>query len=257
MNSELYDKTYKLPSNILKHINGVLMSNPKSDGVKRAKFILKNGSLTYQSMKRIKNFFDNFDMNNSDKIQYELAGGGLMKYFIDNALEQDRGDINRSKEIKQDVNIDVNLGYKPQQTPRLNEGDFDDSLTKNALAIIVNGDYQILLLKRVGTSEWQPDKWSLVGGGVEEGEKPVDACKREIKEETGLNIDSFSEKYVIQRNSDSVEHVFVCKYDGDMYGINLDLNENTQYGWFLPAEMKYLDRVPNLMDYVNLAFKKY
>ena len=55
-----------------------------------------------------------------------------------------------------------------------------------------------------------PNKLSLVGGGVDEGEQPIDGAKREIKEETGLEINDMIEKFVIQRG-DSVEHLFVTK----------------------------------------------
>jgi len=32
-------------------------------------------------------------------------------------------------------------------------------------------------------------KWSTVGGGVEPGESPAEAAKREVREETGLEIE--------------------------------------------------------------------
>jgi hypothetical protein len=57
-NKELYNKTYKIPSDVIKHIQTILVSNSHGEGVKRAKFMLKNGVLTYQSLKRLKNFFD-------------------------------------------------------------------------------------------------------------------------------------------------------------------------------------------------------
>lgn len=261
MNSELYDKTYTLPPDVLKHIQATLVSIPNGEGVKRAKFLLKNGSITYQAMKRIKNFFDTY--NGQDNNQYQLAGGDSMRSFIETSLNQDRSGIDRSKKNREEMNIDVTNTEKVQQIPRINEDDavsdaVNDAVKKNALAIIVNNNNQILLLKRAdGKDFWQPNKWSLVGGAVDEGEEPVKACQREIKEETDLNINKFSHKYIIQRNPDSIEYIYVCKHDGDDYDINLDTTENVQYGWFAPEEMRFLDHVPNLIDYVNLAFKKY
>ena len=265
MNSELYDNTYFLPPDVLKHIQTTLVSIPNGEGVKRAKFLLKNGSITYQAMKRINNFFDTY--NGQDNNQYQLAGGDLMRSFIETSLNQDRSAVDRSKKNREEMNIDVTNIEKVQQIPRINENDaandavsdaVSDGLKKNALAIIVNKNNQILLLKRGDNKEyWQPNKWSLVGGGVDDGEEPVKACQREIKEETDLDISTFSHKYIIQRNADSVEYIFVCKHDGDDYDIKLDTTENVQYGWFAPEEMRFLDHVPNLIDYVNLAFKKY
>lgn len=256
MNSELYDKTFKLPSEVLKHLQAVLTSNPHGEGVKRAKFLLKNGAITYQAMKRIKNFFDDYKGDN--KKQYELAGGDLMKSFIERTLNRERDAVSRGKEIKRDATNDLSRDMKPQKTPQLNENDGEnDGVKKNALAIIVNDNNQFLLLKRNPNVEmWQPGKWALVGGSVEEGETPEEAVKREIKEETGLDINKFEEKFVIQRNPDSVEHIFIGKYDGHPFDVKLNW-EHISYDWCFPEELKFLNHVPNLVDYINIAFKNY
>lgn len=258
MNSELYDKTYNLPSDVIKRIQTVLISIPTGDGVRRAKMLLRNGKITYQDMKRIKHDFENKFERGSQ--QYELAGGDLMKNFIDSRLNQDRDAVERGKEIKRDLDVDTMRATRAQQTPRLNEelSETDiEGLKENALAIIVNRDNQFLLLRRSNDPDiWQPNKWALVGGGVEDGETPEEAVKREIKEETGLDINNFKQKFTIQRNPDSIEHIFIAKYDGDPFEINLNFEHST-YGWYSPEELVYLNRVPNLIDYVNLAFKQY
>lgn len=258
MNSELYDKPFKLPQELIDHIQSMLTTYPNGDGVRRAKFIVKNGELTYQAMKRIKNFFDNY--NGRDKQQYELAGGDMMKDFIETSLNRERDAVKRSDKIKTNYSVNPYLGNKPQQTPRMNEGiteEVNEGIKKNALAIIVNTDNKILLLKRADVENiWEPNKWAFVGGTIEEMETPERAVVREIKEETGLNINNFKEKFNVSRNSENVEYVFIAKYDGDPDDINLNF-EHTAYGWYYPEEMKFLDVVPNLNDYLNLAFKKY
>jgi hypothetical protein len=177
-NQELYGKTYSVSPDVLKVIQTALISNPNGEGVKRAKYILKNGAVTYQELKRLKNFFDYFNPETGDKIQYALAGGDIMKQFIETTLNQDRAGVNRSKDIRQDMNVDVNLGTKAFQTPRLNE-DKKKELKKNAIAVIVNKDNKFLLLKRAkGKGIWQPEKWALVGGGIEKGETPQKAVER-------------------------------------------------------------------------------
>ena len=254
MNSKLYDKTYKLPSEIIKYIEKKLTKYPKGTGVKRAKYLVNNGAITYQSLKRLKNFFDHYNGENPQ--QFELAGGKQMKSFVDKTLDSERDAVKRGDDIKRDIIHNPTLGTKAQQTPRMNEQE-KKGLKENALGIIVNNDNQILLLKRSPNIEqWQPGKWALVGGGVEEGETAEEACRREIKEETNLNIDQFKEKFRIQRNPDSIEQIFIAKYDGEPIDIKLN-HEHISYGWYLPEEIMFLDHVPNLMDYINLAFKKY
>lgn len=256
MNSELYNRKFNIPPDILNKIQVAITNTNGSNGVKRAKYLVKNGQITYQNLKRLKNFFDHFNTQSGDRNQYELAGGDLMRNFIEQTLNRERDSVSRSKEIKRDINIDPNLGNKAQKTPKLNE-DIDNDLKKNALAIIINENNKILLLRRSPNIEaWQPGKWALVGGGVEEGEEPVDTCKREIYEETGLRINNFKEKFKLQRNPDSVEYVFIAKYDGDPHDIKLNF-EHINYGWYSPEEIIFLNHVPNLLDYINLAFKKY
>ena len=256
MNQELYNKTYRIPPDILKGIEIAKASSSGNNSLKRANYLVKNGIVTYQALKRLKNFFDYFNPQTNDKTQYALAGGDLMKSFVERTLNADRAAVKRSKNAKQTYNIDPNLATQPYQTPRLDEADKKkkEDLKKNAVAVIVNNDNKILLLKRAKIKEiWQPGKWALVGGGVEKGENPQQAVEREILEEIGLEIKKFVKTFSIQRNSDSIEHVFACRYEGDPTEIELN-EENTNYGWYDVDEMKFLDTVPNLIEYVTLAF---
>lgn len=58
--------------------------------------------------------------------------------------------------------------------------------TVTAGAIIFNDQKQVLLLKhrfRAGTG------WGLPGGFLERGEQPIDAMRRELREEIGLEVE--------------------------------------------------------------------
>jgi 8-oxo-dGTP pyrophosphatase MutT (NUDIX family) len=246
-NQQLYDKQYKIPPDILKGIQATLVSNPTGEGVKRAKFMLNNGSITYQAMKRLKNFFDYFNPQSGDKMQYALAGGDGMKRFIETTLATDRKGVQMGKNARQGM-----------VAPSLNEEEKKkkDELKKNAVAVIVNEDNKILLLKRGSTAPWMPSKWSLVGGGIDKGETAQQAVEREILEETGLEIKKFVNSFSINRHGDSVETVFCCRYGGEPTDIKLD-TENSNYGWYDVDEMEYLDTVPHLMEYIVLVFKNY
>lgn len=56
-------------------------------------------------------------------------------------------------------------------------------------AIIIN-DGKILLAKRKGSHN--SGKWGSFGGHVKFGETPIEAAKREAKEELGIEIDNFT-----------------------------------------------------------------
>ena len=258
-NQQLYDKQYRIPPEVLKGIQTTLVSNPNGEGVKRAKFMLNNGQITYQAMKRLKNFFDYFNPQTGDKAQYALAGGEPMKQFIEQTLATDRKGVEMSKDVKRDITANPNSELMPNSPmPRLNEEDKKkEELKKNAVAVIVNEDNKILLLKRADTKDiWMPNKWALVGGGIEKGETPEQAMKREIMEETGLDVKKFTKSFSIQRNPNSIEHIFACRYNGDPTEIKLN-EENSHYGWYDVEETKFLNIVPHLVEYITLVFKKY
>ena len=102
MNSQLYGNTYPIPEYLLNVINAKLMSSPNNKGIKRAKNLIKNGTLSYQQMKRIKNFYDHMDGEN-DILQFELMGGAIMKKFIEKTLQGERNRTSISKNITEPI----------------------------------------------------------------------------------------------------------------------------------------------------------
>jgi|JFJP01.1.fsa_nt_gi 8-oxo-dGTP pyrophosphatase MutT (NUDIX family) len=258
-NKALYNNKYIVPNNILEYIRSIILTYKPNNGQREmADHILtygNNGGISHQYMEKLKHLFTHNKFK--DNIEYTLAGGDLMKGFVETELNQVRSGVERSKEVRRDMTSNPNSELKPYQTPRLNEE--KKELAKNALAVIVNEDNKFLLLKRGEEAPWMPEKWSLVGGGIEKGETPQKAIEREILEETSLKIKEFIKTFSIQRNPDSIEHIFACRYDGDPTDISLDDSENTNYGWYDINEMEYLDVVPNLIEYITLAFsgKKY
>jgi 8-oxo-dGTP diphosphatase len=56
-----------------------------------------------------------------------------------------------------------------------------------ASALVEDGDGRLLLARRA--IEPFKGRWDLPGGFVEEGEHPLDALRRELREETGLEVE--------------------------------------------------------------------
>ncbi|HZP55654.1 MAG TPA: NUDIX hydrolase, partial [Candidatus Saccharimonadales bacterium] len=81
----------------------------------------------------------------------------------------------------------------------------------------VDGVEKVFLAKRADTKKFMPGIYELLGGHIDFGEKVVDGLKREVKEETGMNIslgDAFFEftyeNWV--KGSHSIEVVYFAKF---------------------------------------------
>ncbi len=116
-------------------------------------------------------------------------------------------------------------------------------------ALIFNSNGEILLQKRKDNG-----LWAIHGGAIEIDENTIDACKREIEEETGLTIDELNlfdvysgkDHHHVYPNKDEVsiiEIVYICtKFHGEL---KPQLDE--------VLELKYfsLDDLPNNMMLTN------
>tara|TARA_B100000989_G_C19528866_1_gene468519 strand:+ start:561 stop:962 length:402 start_codon:yes stop_codon:yes gene_type:complete len=60
-----------------------------------------------------------------------------------------------------------------------------DQVTK---IVVVDENFRVLLLKRSDYVQKYAGEWDLPGGHVQYGESLLEGLKREVKEETGLNI---------------------------------------------------------------------
>lgn len=56
----------------------------------------------------------------------------------------------------------------------------------SAYALVVRDES--VLLTRISSRGHEPGAWTLPGGGVDHGEAPADAVRREVREETGLEV---------------------------------------------------------------------
>jgi hypothetical protein len=104
MNSSLYNKKAKLPETLLKHLEDCFNSvsaDSNVEGYNRNQEIRSNGLVTYQQIKRIKNWFDGFSGKKEDA-PFILNGGDRMSNWVNAALQQMRNGVSNSKKIKSD-----------------------------------------------------------------------------------------------------------------------------------------------------------
>ena len=86
--------------------------------------------------------------------------------------------------------------------------------TVTAGALIFNDRGQILLLKhrfRAGSG------WGLPGGFLENGEQPLDALKRELREEIGMEVESAEIFHTRSfKKPQQVEILFLCRANSEV-----------------------------------------
>lgn len=83
-----------------------------------------------------------------------------------------------------------------------------------------------------------PQRWELPGGALEQGERIVDALRREVREETGLEIEPIRLSGVYQNMAlGPVAMVFLCRRTG---GTERDSDETSEWRWISADEAAQL-----------------
>ena len=106
MNSKLYNKSIPFPDEMRQHMltsMRMIGGNPQSgEGIKRNKELQEKKSISYQQLKRIKNYFDTYKGDFKDS-EFILNGGFKMKSWVDITLNQLRTTLKMSKQAKSDA----------------------------------------------------------------------------------------------------------------------------------------------------------
>ncbi len=114
MNSNLYGKDYPFPEELRRHLKVCIRLCPNADanveGYRRNQELQSAKSVTYQQLKRMKNWFDNFQGNKEDA-PFILNGGDKMKNWIDTTLGTSRRSIQTTQDRKDEFGADTAQEY--------------------------------------------------------------------------------------------------------------------------------------------------
>jgi 8-oxo-dGTP pyrophosphatase MutT (NUDIX family) len=111
-------------------------------------------------------------------------------------------------------------------------------------AAIFDEGGRVLLTKRQDNGQW-----CLPGGGVEAGESVVEACEREVLEETGLSVRvkrlvgvySHPDQLAVYPDGNKT-HFIVLHFEAEILGGELGLSdETTDFGYFSMDEIEGLE----------------
>ncbi len=119
-NRELKHRFFPLGDNIRKHLLNTLCNydgDKTIDGYKRLNNILsmENG-IAYNEMKRLKNFFDNYQ-GTPDSVEYILNGGDQMRLWVNATLSRATRGVKDFKEAQKEAGIN-NAYISPHEKDR-------------------------------------------------------------------------------------------------------------------------------------------
>ena len=106
MNKDLYGHTVPLPENVVGYLDKCFKSasgaDEKTEGYKRNKDLRDKREITYQQLKRMKNWFDNFNGLEND-LPFILNGGHYVKNWVNDTLGGMRNNVYMGKKAKSEV----------------------------------------------------------------------------------------------------------------------------------------------------------
>jgi len=111
-----------------------------------------------------------------------------------------------------------------------------------SLILLYDSKKKVLLQHKTKDAKALPDCWAFFGGGMEEGESPEEAVKREADEE--LEYDLIDPKLVLTQEFDDpyygkgIKYIFIEEYDPKK---KLILHEGKEFGWFRIKDTKALN----------------
>ena len=122
-----------------------------------------------------------------------------------------------------------------------------ETMPKGSAVVIFDEEGKVLILLRPQNMKWSPGKWALPGGHIEEGEKPIDAAVREVREETTLEI---SDPVEFHTSPNGEVRYFTTRVSNANVVIDW---EHDDFAWTYPEDLTNYDRVPTLDKLVERA----
>lgn len=120
-------------------------------------------------------------------------------------------------------------------------------------ALVVNGKGEVLIVR---SNKWK-NKHTVPGGHIELGERAEDAIKREVKEETGLDVEPIKlllvQQAIYPKDYHKHEHFLFMDYicHAKSSQVKLDGRELQDYLWINPQDALKLELEEYTRNFVN------
>jgi 8-oxo-dGTP diphosphatase len=139
-----------------------------------------------------------------------------------------------------------------------NPNNFFPVPTVGVAGVIFNNQKQVLLIQRNQAPAM--GLWSIPGGKLEAGESMREACRREIKEETGLDTEIKSIVAVVERRVEAFHYVIVdyLALLVDQEPINpVAQSDVSEAAWICLDKLADYDLVPGLEEIIKRSYRLY
>ncbi|MBI3190149.1 NUDIX hydrolase [archaeon] len=131
--------------------------------------------------------------------------------------------------------------------------------TRVIVSAIIEKDNNLLFGKKADNIGPYPNTWHLLGGEIREGESLVDAIKREVSEEAGIQISDlkpigFDEDYEPNKYGIKTHYIFLvfkARYKSGLLKANDDIHE---LKWFSKTELPQELNRPTIKLFKKLQF---
>ncbi len=144
MNKDLYGHMVPLPEDVIVYLGQCFDSahgaDENTEGYKRNKDLRDTKEVTYQQLKRMKNWFDEFN-GHENELPHILNGGHYVKGWVNNTLDSMRDNVQNTKQNKSVVlpnqfiqpheKNGINDMNRPSKSHKTSIGDYDLQVTES------------------------------------------------------------------------------------------------------------------------------